>query len=681
MGGRELRKKFISRNISVCSSKLFHKHSKMTDQIFVENRESAMQNRIKTFAIVNVDHIDIIDFLDDAFFYFDLHIRENLLFNRMFKVHTNLKLIFSKIIITDDGGEKTENETIYINSKTKIVNEETDLEKFYKKFVKKNILKTVEEVIIKGSGFTLSEIKELSIQLNYYQPLVGSSYIKLPDFLKNKKAIINVKNYDNKCFKYAILSALYPASKNADRLSKYAQHFNKLNFDGINFPVDIKQISKFEQKNPEISVNIYTYNAKCMRVETLRMTKTVKANHIHLMLIKENNVSHYCWIKDLSKLLSSQTSNNNHRKFYCDRCLNHFMTRERLEKHYNECVSRNDAMMDMPTKDNCKIKFQNFKNQLHVPFIIYADIEAYLKEPDDQFSQSTKTKGYEQHVPYSIGYYFKSMHDNTKSYYKSNRGRHCIDWFVQELKKIEEYVFPILNNIEPIKISHEDEQNFKKAKKCHICNKKFNKDDVIVRDHSHLFGDYRGPAHQSCNLNYQETRSIPVVFHNLSNYDAHFIISKIATGFEGNISVIPINDERYISFTKTVNPNKKKVDFKDKIQFRFIDSFRFMSSSLDELSSFLPAEKKTILYDESSKCGFSIKQTKMLEKKGVFPYSFVTSMKTLNDNNLPPRSAFYNKLNESNISKKKYQFAQDVWRIFDIKTLGEYSDLYLQYVP
>lgn len=129
----------------------------------------------------------------------------------------------------------------------------------------------------------------------------------------------------------------------------------------------------------------------------------------------------------------------------------------------------------------------------------------------------------------------------------------------------------------------ENEIAFIIADECHICGEKYIENDIPVRDHCHLTGDYRGSAHNKCNLNYQVSRNIPIVFHNLSNYDSHFLMRKLATVFDGNISIIPINDQNYISFTKTV-VDKSNTDYKQHIRLRFIDSFRFMGSSLDQLA-------------------------------------------------------------------------------------------------
>lgn len=329
----------------------------------------------------------------------------------------------------------------------------------------------------------------------------------------------------------------------------------------------------------------------------------------------------------------------------------------------------------MPTFKENIVEFRNTKNQLKVPFIIYADVEAILKKPVIEFSKTDKTVAYQQHEVYSIGYYFKCMHDDSQSFYRSLRGLNCVEWFIGELDGIVKKVDAVLNKPKPLNMSMEDEVLFIISDDCHICGGKFREDEIRVRDHSHLTGEFRGAAHQKCNIEYQEAFHVPVVFHNLSNYDAHFIIKALSTQIPGDISIIPHNDQQYISFTKTV-PSLFRNQYHQFIRLRFVDSFRFMASSLDYLSSLLPLNEKKILKSEFE--DFSNEHIQLLQRKGVFCYDFLDSWNKLDETSLPTKEAFYNILNESAISDDDYEFAQEVWNKFNINTLGEYSDLYMK---
>lgn len=316
----------------------------MSNRIEFEERNSAFRRRLQTFAVIDQTHIDIRDFLSNSFFYFEREINRILENEYLLKVAACIKLKFSKIVVS--GGETvTENQTIYIHNISSVVDFETNLREFYDEMIQSYILQKVDDVVMKGSGFTLSEINELTTEVNQYDPIGGSSYIPLPKALQAKKAIINVKNKDNRCFQYALLSALFPVESNSHRVSNYIKHLNKFNFNNIEFPVSLKQISLFEEQNANISINIYTYDEIEVKIRTLRLTKVVKPNHIYLLMMTAGGdhgvKTHYCWIKNLSRLLSSQTSANKKQKFYCDRCLNHFMTNEKLQQHLLNCLQQN----------------------------------------------------------------------------------------------------------------------------------------------------------------------------------------------------------------------------------------------------------------------------------------------------------------------------------------------------
>ena len=146
-----------------------------------------------------------------------------------------------------------------------------------------------------------------------------------------------------------------------------------------------------------------------------------------------------------------------------------------------------------------------------------------------------------------------------------------------------------------------EEERFKNETKCWICKGKFNNDkDFKVRDHCHFTGRFRGAAHNSCNLKYKKPDFTPIVFHNLSGYDSHLFIRNLGDS-EGDLDCIPNNDEKYISFSKRIevgyfekkvkNEKTGEVKIETKIKYhkmRFIDSNKFMNTSLDKLVNNLP---------------------------------------------------------------------------------------------
>lgn len=139
---------------------------------------------------------------------------------------------------------------------------------------------------------------------------------------------------------------------------------------------------------------------------------------------------------------------------------------------------------------------------------------------------------------------------------------------------------------------------------------------------------------------------------------------------EGKVTLIPQNKdkEKYISFTKSIKDST--------VKFRFIDIFRFMPSSLEKLASYL--EEKPIVKEVFGKDGYSPEQIELLLRKGVYPYDYTSSFDKLADKQLPTHGQFYNQLNDTNVSEEDYAHAQNVWSVFSINTLGEYSDLYLK---
>ena len=155
-----------------------------------------------------------------------------------------------------------------------------------------------------------------------WKPISGSSYIPLPPKIKNKNAVINMKNEDNQCFKWCVVRALNPVEKNSERITKELKDQSKrLDWSGLKFPVDLKQIKIFEKFNPQISINIFGFEES---VYPLRIPETKKRINVDLLLISDDEKQHYCLINSLSRLISNKLKKHCGSVEICRSCLNHF---------------------------------------------------------------------------------------------------------------------------------------------------------------------------------------------------------------------------------------------------------------------------------------------------------------------------------------------------------------------
>lgn len=541
------------------------------------------------------------------------------------------------------------------------------------------ILKKCEEFQERDSGWALEKIEFFEININKYHPLQASSYIPLPTKVQLKKACVNVKNTDNACFFWAVISALYPADQHCYRVSSYPHYSDVFNIKDIKCPVSFKDIKRFERLN-NISVNIYGLEdwEECV-VQPLYISKVYTKNsqdgsentmrHVNLLYLEKGLCKHYVWIKNLSRLVSAQLSKCNGRVLLCDGCLQVFSNEKKLNLHHT--IGCGEKLIHLPTEDNKFIKFSHASHKMKVPFVIYADFESILIPISRDKSDSHSTFHTHQHVPCCFAYYIHCEYNQKLSKFVIYRGKDCVQKFIENLYQDADNIVKIVCSTVPPK--HETPPP--ESTYCHICEQSIELNQDYVIDHCHLTGKIRGRAHKSCNLNYKLPRFIPVIFHNLSGYDSHLFIKELAKS-EGKLDCIPHNKEKYISFSKEIN---------NKMSLRFIDSFKFMSSSLEKLVKNLSKDQFKILPDfiqslsPSSCCGEQQERLmNLLTRKGVYPYEYVNDWSKLEETALPNQDEFYSKLTDLHVSEEDYQHAQNVWKTFEIKSLGEYCDLYLK---
>ena len=578
-----------------------------------------------------------------------------------------------------EGSGGIERKNFSFHSAIKIILENTDVEEVFNEMVDEIEAAIQKTENAEGSGWMLESIIDIKLHTAEWNPLNAGSYMELPAYLKNKKAIINMKNQDDKCFLWCVLRALNPKDNHPERVDKdLISKQDTLNMKGIKYPVSFRDIDRFESLNPNISITVLGYDEK-EKVYPLRVSEYTGCEHdIILMLIKDGENSHYCLVNNTSALLASQLNHHDHKRHICLRCLNGFKSKKSLDDHKEYCYNNECVKTIMPEKGTM-LRFRNFLHSEKVPFIVYADTETLIKEMHncDPNPQKSYTKKYQKHEPVSFSYYILCFDNSvcepilrtyTKTTTEEKDARNVfIEWLEEDVKaianiKVKEMVF-----------TEEDKKRFNKEKECWICRELL-KDDK-VRDHCHYTGRYRGAAHNKCNLKYRKPKFIPVVFHNLTGYDSHLFIKKLGSPNE-NIDCIPNNEEKYISFSKNIKvgeyKDRKTGEVRDKtFKIRFIDSFKFMGSSLEALVNNLPKDAFNNLERY-----YTGDELRLIKRKGFYPYEYMNTEERFNETKLPPKKAFYSRLSGEGITDEDYKHALNVWDVFKMKTFKDYHELY-----
>ena len=529
-----------------------------------------------------------------------------------------------------------------------------------------------------GSGWYFKEVVQLEIHTVEYNPTKGSSYIPLPDWISNKKAIVNIQNKDEKCFLWRILRYLHPKERDEERVKDLKKYEFSLNTKGITFPMKLKDITKFEKLNSSL-LGINVFSNDNMTIYPLRMADRDCLNTIDLFLYEEDGVSHYTLIKDFNRLIKSQkTASKNGKIFICKKCFNHFTKEELLEKYIKYCSNNETVAVKMP-EPNTMLYFKNYYKQLPIPFVVYADFECFTK-PMNTCSPNPKESynyNYQKHEPSGFCFYVKGIVDKKIKpiiYTKTKEDEDIAKVFVEKLTEVTKGIYnDFYCKPKPLRLTQDEQESFEKEEFCHICKRILLKDKV--RDHCHFTGQYRGAAHNKCNLMCKKPRVLPVIFHNLQGYDAHLFIKQLAC-LEGNLNCIPSTEEKYISFSKNIKVGEYK-DYTGNIfpinfEIRFLDSFKFLQTSLANLVSNLQPDDF-----HNTKQVFK-KNVNLLTRKGVYPYDYVSSLEKLTETQLPPKEEFYSKLNDEDITDDDYQHAINVWNTFECKTIRDYHNLYLK---
>ena len=181
---------------------------------------------------------------------------------------TKVKLIFKCNMKRPSNLGETVITPANFHSNIEINLDGTDEEELYDTMVER-IMEKIATFQSMGSGWIFHSIIKLELYTIGYNPLRGETWIPLPKELADKKGIINMKNKDNKCFLWSVLRALNPKERNPQIIDKkLMDKENTLNMVGIEYPVSLKDINKFEKQNQTISITVLGYDERKKRLSS-----------------------------------------------------------------------------------------------------------------------------------------------------------------------------------------------------------------------------------------------------------------------------------------------------------------------------------------------------------------------------------------------------------------------------
>ena len=494
------------------------------------------------------------------------------------------------------------------------------------------------------------------MKLSFYKTveLNCTSYVKIP---LRSNAILNVQNNDKYCFIWSFLASLHPCENtHSSRVIKYLKYFNELNFQSFDFTNGFKcsDVHRFKDLN-NLSVNLYELNfyqdgdKLKHNLIPIGISKNESVNVIDLLIYK----NHYALIKKLHVFLG-----DHNKSFVCRRCLNFYTCENGLINHKEKCEDDNICTIRTSNESHLYWKKHFHRNPLY--FRIIADFEADNEIDGSNIGNKT-TNIYRQNPVLNTYYIISELEDVLESgYYESPLGYDNVDWFVEEVIKIENKMAVYFKNTtEDIIMTEQDEEAFDNDNICRFCEKEILSDKV--RDHCRLTGKYRGPAHNTCNINVKQKDSIfiPFAFHDFSNYDCHMFFKRLVDLKKDKVKfkIIPKTNEEYTAVKYGC--------------IRFIDSYRFLSESLDKLVKNLDEDDFKILKKEFPD------KWHYLNKKLAYPYQYFNS---INDYQKPvdnlKKEDFFSKLKNDYPEDDEIERTKKIIKLFKIKDGEELTKLY-----
>ena len=337
---------------------------------------------------------------------------------------------------------------------------------------------------MKGSEFEFDGVNFLYYDFNKISINRGGSYIDSPKWLKDKKSTKNPINNDYKCFQYAVTLALNfdKIRKNPQRISKIKPFIDQYNWKDIDFPATSKNWKKLESNN-EIALNILyvPHNTKKIQVAYKSKHSLTCNKQVILLLISNGENWHYLVVKNLSGLLRGITSNHKE-DIYCLSCFCANSTKNKLEGHKKICENHDYYHVEMPTKDNNTIKYNQGEKSIKLPFVVYADLECLLEKIStcQNNPNESSTTEINKHTPSGYLLFTNCSFDKSKNKLNHYRDKECMKKFCKDLR---EHATKIINykKKKMIPLTTKEKIHYNEQEICYICKKEFDKSDKSKR--------------------------------------------------------------------------------------------------------------------------------------------------------------------------------------------------------
>ena len=554
-----------------------------------------------------------------------------------------------------------------------LIKSNEDIEKFEKSFVN-HAIKNFVQMQIEHSGWSFDAMAYIYLTTYETKPLRAASYIVSPEKLRNAKCgIINLRNPDNECLKWCMRYHQSAKTNHSTSIASLKKIDDKYTYEDVCFPASIEDVRTLEAQNDNMAINLFSYNEESNEPEIMSRSNTKGTDIINLLIINDGDNEHFVYIKNLDHLYkASKDGGSSNSKILCEKCLRPF-TEKQFGKHSCDVSESLDFKPQINYSDETqkmKVNMTILKKMIPADFYITTDFEASLPKTNDKNKiHKHKANSYGLKVTCTFD---PSLSRKIYIYRGANAANHCLKTLLELKKELNKIVNDLRKLHKHPKLTEEEEIDFKNSNICHICETKIT--DGKVRDHCHLTGKYRGAACKVCNINYHNlqknidktwrNQDIPVIFHNLRAYDAHFIIQEASKFTKRPINVISQSFEKYMS-----------ISFEG---LKFIDSILFLNSSLETLATNLKDENNEDKYINFKYMKEEFKDNiDLLCKKGTYPYEWVDDEKKFNEQSLPPPEKFYSQLTGKNITTEEYEHAQNVFKTMKCKDFGDYHDLYL----